>query len=195
MTVTMEQIKELRARTGVGVVDAKQALTNAKGNMDGAITWLREKGKATMAKKASRATGEGYIGSYLHSNGKVAAFVALRCETDFVARNEKFRDLARDLAMHVAAMDPLVVSPGDVPEKDVAAEKALAEKQLAGDTKPPEIQAKIIEGKMRKFREERSLLTQSFVKDPSQTIEELIRSSIQEIGENITIESFTRVQI
>ncbi len=191
----MDQVKELRARTGAGVVDAKNALTAAAGNVEKAIIWLREKGKATAAKKADRATGEGIIGMYMHTNNKIASLVVLLCETDFVARNEKFQQLARDIAMHIAAMDPAVVSPEDVPPAELAAEKELAVKQLSGQGKSAEIQEKIVSGKLKKYAEERSLMTQPFVRDPKKTIRDIVEEAIQELGENITVKSFIRLTV
>ncbi len=191
----METIKELRSRTGAGVVDAKKALEESAGDMEKAILWLREKGKATVAKKASRETNEGVIGFYIHSNKKIGVMVSLVCETDFVARNEKFQELAQNIAMHIAASDPLVVRPEDVSEEDVAAEKEFALKQLEQEGKPADMLEKIVEGKMKKFREERALMTQAYVKNPKLTIEQLITESVQEIGENITIKEFVRVAI
>lgn len=195
MAVTMEKIKELRERTGAGVLDAKEALTSASGDIDQAITWLREKGKATAAKKAARETHEGAIATYVHGNNKLAVMVTLLCETDFVARNEKFQELARNIAMHIAAMDPLVVDGKDVPAAELDAERELAQKQLEGQNKPAEIQAKIIEGKLRKYSEERALLTQPYVKDPKKTVGEIIQEAIHELGENITIKEFARLSI
>lgn len=195
MTITMETIKELRSRTGAGVVDAKKALEESAGDMEKAILWLREKGKATVAKKASRETNEGVVGFYIHSNKKIGVMVSLVCETDFVARNEKFQELAQNIAMHIAASDPLVVRPEDVSEEDVAAEKEFALKQLEQEGKPADMLEKIVEGKMKKFREERALMTQAYVKNPKLTIEQLITESVQEIGENITIKEFVRVAI
>jgi elongation factor Ts len=193
MSISMEQIKELRARTGAGVVDAKQALKEADGDIDKAITWLREKGKATAAKKADRATHEGVVGVYVHSNNKLAVVVSLLCETDFVARNEKFQQLARNIAMHIAAMDPIVVRPEDVPAEELEAERSLAEKQLAEENKPAEIMEKIIEGKLKKFSEERALLTQPYVKDPKRAVQEIVQDAIHELGENITVKEFNRL--
>lgn len=191
----MEQIKTLRSRTGVGVVDAKQALTDSEGDMEKAILWLREKGKATIAKKSDRETNEGIVGYYIHSNKKLAVLVSLVCETDFVARNEKFQELAQNIAMHIAASDPLVVRPEDVLEEEVAKERDFALKQLEQEGKPAEIREKIVEGKLKKFREERALMTQPYVKNPKQTIAELITEAVQEIGENITVKEFTRLSI
>jgi len=195
MTISMEQIKELRSRTGAGVVDAKQALTQSAGDMDKAISWLREKGKATAAKKSSRETNEGVIGSYIHTNGRVAVLVTLLCETDFVARNEKFQDLGRSIAMHIAAMDPVVVSPADVPQAELEEERQLALKQLADQNKPEEIREKIVAGKLKKYAEEKALLTQPYVKDPKKTVENIIQEAIHELGENITVREFARLSI
>ncbi len=195
MAITMEQIKDLRGRTGAGVVDAKAALSESQGDVDKAIMWLREKGKVSAAKKSARSTAEGYVGSYVHSNGKIAVLVSLLCETDFVARNDKFKDLARNIALHIAASDPLVVSPDQVPEAEIAAEMALATKQAQAANKPEAIQAKMIEGKMKKFREEKALLTQPYVKDPTRTVKDLLHEAVLELGENITVGSFARLAI
>lgn len=195
MAITMDQVKELRGQTGAGVVDAKKALEENKGDVEKAVAWLREHGKAKAAKKADRETHEGVVGVYVHSNNKLAVLVSLLCETDFVARNEKFQALARDIAMHAAAMEPLVVRPEDVPAEEVAAEKDLALKHIEAEGKPAEIAEKIVEGKLKKFREERALLTQPFVKDPQKTINQLIEEAIHELGENITIKEFKRVTV
>ncbi|OGY31537.1 MAG: elongation factor Ts [Candidatus Andersenbacteria bacterium RIFCSPHIGHO2_02_FULL_45_11] len=193
--ITMDQIKDLRGRTGAGVVDAKQALEASAGDMEKAIVWLREKGKATVAKKSARETNEGVIGAYMHTTKKIAVLVSLVCETDFVARNEKFQELAQNIAMHIAANDPLVVRPEDVKDEDVAAEKEFALKQLEKEGKPAAMLEKIVEGKLKKFREERALLTQPYVKNPKQTIEQLVAEAVQEIGENISIKEFVRLSI
>ncbi len=191
----MEQIKDLRTRTGAGVVDAKEALTASNGDMEKAILWLREKGKATVAKKSARETHEGVVATYVHGNKKMAVLLALLCETDFVARNEKFQELAQNIAMHVAASDPLVVKPEDVSDADVEAEKAFAQTQLEKEGKPAEMIEKILAGKMKKFREERALLTQAYVKDPKMTIEQLLAGAVAEMGENISIQEFKKISI
>lgn len=191
----MEQIKELRTRTGAGVVDVKAALAEAKGDVETAIAILRKKGKASAAKKAARATREGVVGSYIHSNHKIAVLVSILCETDFVARSDRFRTLVRDIAMHIAASDPLVVSPDDVPESEVEAERQIALEQAAAKDKPREIQEKIVAGKLKKFREERALLTQPFVKDPNKTVADIIHEAVGELGENITVSEFKRITI
>jgi elongation factor Ts len=195
MEISMELVKELRARTGAGVLDARKALSESAGDMEKAISWLREKGKASAAKKATRKASEGFIGSYVHSNGKVAVLVSLLCETDFVARNEKFKELARNLALHIAASDPIVVSPEDVPQSDVDNEKAIAIKQAEAAGKPANIAEKMVEGKLKKFREEKALLTQPYVKDPSKQVKDLLHEAVLELGENITVGSFSRLSI
>lgn len=195
MTITMEQIKELRARTGAGVVDVKAALAQSGGDVDAAIAILRKKGKASAAKKATRQTREGLVGSYIHGNHKIAVLVSVLCETDFVARSDRFRTLVRDIAMHIAASDPLVVSPEDVPHADVEAERQIALEQAAAKDKPKAIQEKIVAGKLKKFREERALLTQPFVKDPNKTVADVIHEAVGELGENITVGEFKRIAI
>lgn len=195
MTITMEQVKELRTRTGAGVVDVKKALSETEGDVEKAIMWLREKGKASAAKKADRETHEGVIGTYVHSNNKLGVMLALACETDFVARTDKFQDLARSVALHIAASDPAVISPDDVPAESVEAEKNLALKQFEGQKKPQEIMDKIVDGKIKKFREERALLTQVYVKDPGKTVGDLIKEAISELGENIIITDFKRFSL
>lgn len=195
MMVTLDQIKELRSRTGAGVVDVKAALSEADGDVEQAITILRKKGKSSAVKKAQRVTREGTVALYMHSNQKVAVLVAILCETDFVAKSPRFQQLARDIAMHIAAADPAVVSPEDVPASDVAAETDVALEQIASQKKPKEIQEKIIEGKIKKFREERALLTQPFVKDTDKTVADLIHEAVSELGENITVGQFARISI
>lgn len=192
---TMEQIKDLRARTGCGVLDCKAALQEAGDDIEQAITILRKKGKAQTAKKAGRDTREGVVFSYVHSNCKLGVLVTLLCETDFVARNDKFQGLAHDLALHIAAMDPLAVKPEDIDATLLLAEQKLAQEQAAESGKPADIQAKMVAGKLNKFKSERALLKQPFVKDPTKTIEDLINVTIQEVGENITVGEFSRLVI
>lgn len=195
MAITVDQIKELRTRTGAGVVDVKAALSEASGDVEQAITLLRKRGKASAAKKAQRETREGVVASYIHSNQKIAVLVSVLCETDFVARSDRFRSLAKDIAMHIAAADPAVVSPEDVPAGDVEAERTIALEQIASQKKPAAIQEKIIEGKLKKFREERALLTQPFVKDPTKTIADLIHEAVGELGEKIAIGEFKHITV
>lgn len=190
-----EQLKELRARTGAGVVDCQQALKASDGDLEKAIIWLRQKGKATAAKKAARSTKEGVITTYIHSNNKLGVMVSLLCETDFVARNERFQELAKSIALHIAASDPVVVRPEDLSEEVVAAERAIAVLQAKNSGKPAAIQEKIITGKVETFRKEKALLTQPFVKDLSKTVGELIQEAVLELGENISVGSFARLII
>lgn len=195
MAATLTQIKELRARTGAGVVDVKAALSEADGDIEAAIAVLRKKGKASAAKKASREVKEGVVAAYLHSNQKLVVVVSILCETDFVSRSPRFQQLGKDIAMHIAAADPQVVAPEDVPESEVEAEKQIALEQDAMKGKPREIQEKILSGKLKKFREEKALLTQPFVKDLSKTVADLIHEAVGELGENITIGDFKRIAI
>lgn len=192
---SMEQVKELRSLTGCAIMDCKEALTEAGDDIDQAVANLRKKGKAHAAKKADRATAEGVIGTYIHTNGKIGVMVSLQCESDFVSKNEKFQALARDIAMHIAATDPVAISPDDIPAELVEQEQAIAEEMAKESGKPADIQAKMIAGKISKFKEERALLKQPFVKDPSKTITELINESVSELGENITIGEFARLDI
>lgn len=192
---SMEQIKSLRERTGAGIVDVKKAIEEANGDEDGAIRILRERGAAKAVKKTEREAKEGFIGSYIHTNGKVGSLVQLYCETDFVARNDDFKALARDIAMHVAAMNPSVVRPEDVPEEAISKEREVWIEQVRQEGKPESIAEKILAGKEKKFREETALLTQSFVKDPDMTIQTLIAENVQKMGENIQIGSFIRFEM
>lgn len=192
---TPAQVKELRRLTGCGIVECSEALKEAGDDVELAITLLRKKGVVKAAKKADRDTSEGIIASYVHTNGKIAVLVTLLCETDFVARNEVFQELAKNIALHIAAMAPLVVSPDDVGAAELAVERDIALEQAKNSGKPAEIQEKIVEGKLQAFRKERALLTQPFVKEPGKTIEQLIHVAIQELGENITVKEFARLSI
>ncbi|HWQ59715.1 MAG TPA: translation elongation factor Ts [Candidatus Fimivivens sp.] len=193
--ISMELIKALRERTGAGIVEVKKALEEAGGDEEGAIRILRERGAAKAVKKTDREAKEGVIATYLHSNGRVSAMVKLYCETDFVARNEDFQSLGRDIAMHVAAMNPSVLRPEDVPESTVSPEREIWAEELRKAGKPEEMIGKILEGKERKLREEAALLSQSFVKDPDRTITDLIAENVQKMGENIQIGGFVRYEI
>ncbi len=191
----MELIKALRERTGAGIVEVKKALEESGGDEEGAIRILRERGAAKAVKKTDREAKEGVIATYLHSNGRVAAMVKLYCETDFVARNEDFQSLGRDIAMHVAAMNPSVLRPEDVSETTVAGEREVWTEELRKAGKSEEMIVKILEGKERKLREENALLTQPFVKDPDRLIKDLLSENVQKIGENIQIGGFVRYEI
>jgi len=193
--ISMELIKALRERTGAGIVEVKKALEEAGGDEEGAIRILRERGAAKAVKKTDREAKEGVIATYLHSNGRVSAMVKLYCETDFVARNEDFQALGRDIAMHVAAMSPAVLRPEDFPETSVATEREIWTEELKKAGKPEEMIVKILEGKERKLREEAALLTQPFVKDPEKTVKDLVAENVQKMGENIQIGGFVRYEI
>lgn len=192
---SMEQIKALREKTGVGIVEVKKALETAKGDEEQAIRILRESGAAKAVKKTDRETKEGAVAIYLHSNGRVGAMVKLYCETDFVSRNEAFQSLGRDIAMHVAAMNPSVTDPKDVSEEAVAKEREIWEEQLRQEGKPEEMFGKILEGKEKKFREENALLSQPFVKDPSLTVQDVLTEGVQKMGENIQVGEFARFEV
>ncbi|MDO8241258.1 MAG: translation elongation factor Ts [Candidatus Moranbacteria bacterium] len=192
---TLEQIKNLRERTGAGVVEVKKALDEAQGDDQKAIEILRKRGQEKAMKKSDRVAGEGVIASYIHSNGRVGAVVKLLCETDFVGRNEEFKALAQDIAMHITAASPKYLKPEEVPTELVEKEREIWTAQLAEEKKPEDIMKTILEGKEKKFREEISLLTQPFVKNPDQTVGELITEKISKIGENIQVGEFSRLEV
>ncbi|MGI6367369.1 MAG: translation elongation factor Ts [Anaerolineae bacterium] len=193
MAVTMEQIKELRAQTGAGVLDVKKALEQADGDMERAAEILREKGLLAAAKKADRQAAEGRVEVYVHPGNKLVGIVILNCETDFVARTEAFIELAHDLAMQVAALAPRWVSREDVPADVIAAEKATFADDIAG--KPANIAERIVQGKLDKFYQQYCLLDQAFIKDDSKTVQSLIQEAIARIGENILVSRIERLSI
>lgn len=195
MKVDLEKIKELRERTGASIIKCREALVIAEGDFEKAVTELRKKGEASAAKKSSRETGEGAVISYIHSNGKLGVLVVVRCETDFVARNEEFKELGRDLAMHIAAMSPLYIDSDEIPAEVLDKERSIEESALSSSGKPKEIVEKIVAGKLKKFQEENSLLHQPFVKNPQQLIGDLIKEKINKLGENIKVEKFVRFEI
>src|SRR5205823_12626336 len=183
-------VKRLREKTNAGFMDCKRALVESAGDLEKAETILRTKGIATAAKKATRATKEGIVASYIHLQGKVGVLVEVNCETDFVARNENFRGFVKDITLHIAAAHPLYVSREQVPSKIVEAERAIYEAQV--QDKPANVLGKIVEGKLDKFYSAVCLLEQAFIKNPDQTIKELLNAKIAELGENIVIRRFTR---
>jgi len=188
-------IKKFREATGIGMVEAKQVLDEAGGDMAKATDILRSRGMKAASKKADRTTGEGFVGSYIHSNGKVSAMVEVLCETDFVARTDDFHALAKDLAMHIAAANPLYKSVEDVPAEVVEKERQIYKEQIAEEGKPEAIKEKIIEGKLNKFYDDACLLRQKFIKDEDITIEQLLQNAIQKIGEKIQVGKFVRFHI
>lgn len=193
--MSLELVKQLREKTGAGVVDAKKALDEASGDMEKALDILRKRGQAKALKKTDRETREGVIAMYLHPNKKVGSMVKLFCETDFVGRNEEFQDLARDIAMHVAALNPKVLRPEDVSEDMVEKERSIWREQLKSEGKPEGMFDKIMAGKEKKYREEMALLSQPFVKDGDKTVQELVAEKIGKIGENIQIGEFVRYEL
>lgn len=192
MKIDIELVKKLRAATGVGLTDAKKALQAAAGDYDKAFTAMRAKGLARAADKADRAVGAGLIHSYVHG-GKIGVLVELNCETDFVARTEAFKQLANDLALHIAASAPHWLSPEDVPKAELDKEKKIIAAELARQAKPAAVQAKITDGKLEKFYAETCLLRQPFVKDPDQTVADIVAATAAKVGENIVIRRFRRL--
>lgn len=194
MTYSMDTLRQLREATGAGIVDVKAALEEAGGDPGRATEILRKKGKSVAQKKADRVTREGVIGTYVHSNHKIAGMVALACETDFVARNGEFRQLAHDLALHVVAAQPRFLRPSDVPAQEIEKERDIARAQLAGQ-KANAVLEKILEGKLQKFYSEQCLLEQPFVKDDTMTIGEVVEAAIAKMGEKIEIRQFVRLHL
>jgi len=195
MAVTTEMVKKLRAMTNAGMMDVKRALEDAGGDLDKAAQLLRERGIAKADKKADRVAKEGFVGTYIHHNGKLAVLVELNSETDFVARNETFRELAKNLAMHVAMANPQYVRREDVPEDVIAAERDTLRKQALEEGKPENVVDKIVEGRLNKFYSEVVLLDQPYIKDDKRTVGELIKEAVATLGENIQIGRFARIAV
>ncbi|MBA3469153.1 MAG: translation elongation factor Ts [Herpetosiphonaceae bacterium] len=191
----MDQVKELRERTGAGILDCKNILNQTNGDIDEAIKVLREKGLASAAKKADRTATDGRIEVYIHSGNRMAALVEVSCETDFVAKTDDFKKLAYDLAMHIAAARPTYLNREDVPAAELEREREILREQNAGSNKPANIIEKIVEGRIEKFYGEVVLLDQEFVKDPSVKIKDMIKEAIAKLGENIVVRRFTRYEI
>ena len=190
MDIDPQLVKKLREKTNAGFMDCKRALGEAGGDLEKAETILRTKGIASAGRKASRATKEGIVASYIHLQGKVGVLVEVNCETDFVAKNENFRDFVKDITLHVAAAHPQYVSRDQVPAKIVEVERSIYQAQVTG--KPPHVVDKIVDGKLDKFFSTVCLMEQGFIKNPDQTINDLVKSKIAELGENIVIRRFTR---
>jgi len=195
VTISPKDVSELRARTGAGMMDCKRALEEANGDMDKAVEVLRKKGIAKAEKRAGRVASQGLVVSYIHHNQQVGVLLELNSETDFVARNEAFGQLARDIALHIASADPIGVNPEDVPAEMLDRERRIAEEQVAAEGKPENIRAKIVEGKLKKFVAERTLLEQPFVRNDKITVGELIKEASGKLGEAITVRRFARFQI
>ncbi len=194
-TEMLDKIKTLREKTGAGVVDVKKALEEAGGDEQKAVEILRASGHSKALKKSDREVKEGVIASYIHSNKKIGVLVQLYCETDFAARNSEFQELAKDIAMHIAAMNPLFAKPEEVSAEVVEKESKIWSKQMENEKKPDDIKKKILAGKEKKFREEISLLAQPFVKNPDITVEDLIDEKVGKIGENIQVGKFIRYEL
>ncbi len=195
MAVDIEQVKRLRERTGAGFADVKEALEAAQGDEDAAIEELRKKGAKAAAKRADRATTEGIVHAYIHSTGKLGVLIALGCETDFVARNEQFKELANDLALHIAASQPQFVASSEIPADVAEAKKAELAEALKAEGKPADMVEKIVEGKLNKWFEEVCLLNQKFVKNEDLSIQQLLDEKIGTIGEKIEVHGFSVQQI
>ena len=195
MSISASQVKELRERTGVGIMDCKQALQESSGDVDEAIKILRKMGKAKVAKKASREASEGRIEAYVHLGGKIAVMLELNCETDFVAKSDDFIKLARDIAMHIAASNPGAIKREDIDQAALAEEREVYQSQAEAEGKPVEIIEKIVDGKLERYLSESVLYEQAFVKDPDQTVSDLLSEAIHRLGENIVVGRFVRFAV
>jgi len=193
--VTAAMVKELRERTGAGMMDCKKALAATGGDMEKAIDYLREKGLAAAAKKAGRIASEGIVDAYIHGGGRIGVLVEVNCETDFVAKTDEFRSFVRDIAMQIAASRPEYVRREDVPAEVVAREKEVLAAQAANEGKPEKIIQKMVEGRLEKFYKEICLLEQPFIKDPDISVQQLLTEKIAKIGENISIRRFVRFEL
>ncbi len=193
--ITSDMVKELREKTGAGIMDCKRALQEAGGDMEKALDILKKKGIAKAEKKATREAKEGLIGSYIHMGGKIGVLVEVNCETDFVARTQEFQQLVKDIAMQIAAMSPLYVSKEDVPQEVIEREKAIYREQALKAGKPEHVVEKIVEGKLNKFFEDICLLEQPFIRDDSKKVKDLITEAIAKLGENIKVSRFVRFQV
>jgi elongation factor Ts len=195
MEISADAIKELRQRTGVGVMDCKKALAEAGGNVDEAIGLLRKKGLAKAAKRVGRATAEGLITAYIHPGAKIGVLVEVNCETDFVARTEDFQNLSKEIAMHIAAMNPVAISREKVKAELIEKEKEILRAEASASGKPEKVVDKIVEGRLEKFFTEQCLLEQAYIKNPDITIKDFIYDNIAKLGENIAVQRFTRYQL
>ena len=193
--ITAALVKELRERTGAGMMDCKKALTAVEGDMDKAIDFLREKGLAAAAKKAGRVAAEGLVEAYIHGDGRIGVLVEVNCETDFVAKTDDFKTLVKDIAMHIAAANPLYVLREEVPAEILTHEREILKAQAINEGKPENIAEKMVEGRIEKYYKDHCLMDQIFVKDGESTITELIKANIAKMGENITIRRFARFNL
>jgi elongation factor Ts len=195
MAVTTEMIKQLRELTGAGVLDCKKALEETDGDFEAASEILKQKGLAAAAKKVDRTAGDGLVEAYIHAGAKLGVLLEVNCETDFVARTEEFQSFCHDVAMQIAAANPLWVSREDVPAEALAEQKEAVRAEMAGENKPEHVMERIMEGKLAKFYQESCLLDQAFIKDDEKTIQQLLTEAIAKLGENIVVKRFARFQI
>ena len=195
MSISASTVAELRAKTGAGMMDCKKALAETGGDMEKAIAYLRTKGIAAAAKRAGKETAEGIVEAYIHPGGGVGVLIEVNCETDFVARTDEFKAFVRDVAMHIAASNPLAISAEEIDPKVLEKEREIFLAQAAESGKPEAIAAKMVEGRLAKFRKEIALLEQPFVKNPDETVGDLLKSKIAKLGENMTIKRFARYAV
>ena len=195
MKISGAEVKDLRERTGAGMMDCKKALMETSGDVDKATQWLRKKGLSTATKKAGRAVFQGIVTSYIHGEGKIGVLLEVNSETDFVARNEQFQNFVKDIAMHIAASHPLCISAENLPAEEVQNEKRILEEKALEQGKDKKFLNQIVEGQLKKWRKTKVLLEQPFVKDPDKTIQELLTDTIAKIGENIVIRRFARYEL
>jgi elongation factor Ts len=195
MSITATMVKDLRDKTGAGMMDCKKALQEACGDYEKAVVWLREKGLAQAKKRAGRIASEGLIGSYIHANGKIAVLVEVKCETDFVARSDRFKEFAKNLAMQIAAANPLYLSPEDVPPEVLEKEKEIYKHQAMEEGKPEAVAEKIVVGRINKYYKEACLLNQPFIKDDKLSIQDLLNELVAVLGENIQVGRFVRMTL
>ena len=195
MQIDAKMVKELRERTGAGMMDCKRALQETEGDLDKAVDHLRTKGLAAAAKRAGRAAAEGAVGSYIHAGGKIGVLVEVNCETDFVARTEDFQELVRDIAMHIAAAEPRFTRRDEVTDEVLAQERKIFREQALESGKPEQVVDKIVDGKMEKFYSQSVLLDQAFIKDPDKTVGDLVTEAVARLGENIQLRRFSRFKL
>jgi elongation factor Ts len=193
--ISAAMVKELREKTGSGIMDCKKALKESDGDVAQALDFLRKKGLAAAAKRSARATSEGTVMSYIHMGGKIGVMVEVNCETDFVAKNEDFQAFAKDVAMHIAAVNPAGLAPEDIPEEVVAKEREIYRERALEQGKPENIVDKIVDGQVQKFYKDSCLMSQAYIKDPKITVEDLLNDVIAKIGENIKVRRFARFQV
>ncbi len=192
MNITAQMVKELREKTGVGMMDCKKALSKSDGDMEKAIKYLREKGISKAESKADRSTSEGLIYSYIHTNGKIGVMVEINCETDFVSRTDAFQDLCKDIAMHVAASNPMAVDEKGIDPGKIESEREIYRNKALNDGKPENIVDRIVDGQIKKYIQQNCLLQQEFVKDPDKTVGDIVTEAVAKLGENIQVARFVR---